>query len=146
MHASGWGPTLGLTEIVGSLSERTSRQRAVVSEVRIGEETSFVVFEDVVVSESALLRLERKPLYGKVSVLADEELADPDELVRQVIRQGLEPVLLLPEERKADGSRASVDEDGVAWGPLGQLISSGTSRRGCGAGESESKLRRGWRG
>ena len=42
--------------------------------MRKGEETSFVVSEDVVVPESVLLRLERRQTYGKVSGLAEEEL------------------------------------------------------------------------
>ena len=80
------------------------------------EETSFVVFEDVVIPESVLLKLERTQGYGKVSGLDDEEMADPDELERQVVRAELEPLLLLPSQARHDGIRLAVDEDGVAWG------------------------------
>ena len=48
------------------------------------EETSFVVVDGVVVPESALLQRERGSRYGSVPELPDEELADPEELERQI--------------------------------------------------------------
>ena len=82
----------------------------------MNEETTFVVFEDVVVPESVLLKLEREQGYGKVAGLADEELADPDELERQVVREELGPILSLPRKRKHGFFRQDVDEDGFAYG------------------------------
>ena len=43
-------------------------------------EESFIIYEGVVVPESALLNRERKNPYGSVEGLDDEELAEADEL------------------------------------------------------------------
>lgn len=64
---------------------------------------NFVVYDGVDVAPSAILRIERPDRYGKVRGLPDEELADPDEIERQVIRAELEPVLLLPVKSKKSG-------------------------------------------
>jgi len=51
----------------------------------MNEETSFVLFEDVVVPESALLKVERNQPHGSVPGLVAEELANPDELAASTI-------------------------------------------------------------
>ena len=85
------------------------------------EETDFVIVEGVVVPESALLRAERRNRYGSVPGLDDEELADPDELERQVFLEAFAPVLMLPRPRSS-GFRPDIDEHfGVDWGAFGTV-------------------------
>ena len=55
--------------------------------------------EGVEVAAPVWLRRERKNRYGSVAGLADEELADPDELERQILREQWWPVLRLPQPR-----------------------------------------------
>ena len=43
-------------------------------------EESFIIYEGVVLTESVLLKRERKNPYGSVPDLDDEELAEADEL------------------------------------------------------------------
>ena len=76
------------------------------------QEADLIVHEGVVVAGSALLRREAKNRYGSVPGLADEELADPDELERQVYRQMFRPVLELPVEGHHGSIRPTVDQDG----------------------------------
>lgn len=76
------------------------------------EQTVLIVHDGVVVPESALVRREKVNRYGSVPGLADEELADPDELERQVMLQEWGPVLAVP-VRRASGFRPELDEDGV---------------------------------
>ena len=69
------------------------------------------------VPESPLLRLEPKNRYGSVSGLEDEELADPEELERCVLRAEWGPVLDLPRRAPGCPMRPSVDMDGdLDWG------------------------------
>jgi len=86
------------------------------------EQTNLVLCGDVVVAESALLKRERKNRYGSVAGLDDSELADPDELERQVYRQELAPVLALPVQGSRCSIRPAIDEDGsVSWGAFGTV-------------------------
>ena len=86
------------------------------------EETSLVVVDGVVVPESALLRRERGNRYGSVPGLPDEELADPDELERQMYIEEFAPVLALPVRGTRGGIRPAVDETGgVDWGAFGTV-------------------------
>ena len=64
------------------------------------EETDFIIYEGVVVPESVLLKRERSDKYGSIEDLPDEELADPDELERCILREEWGPVLLLPKSKK----------------------------------------------
>ena len=96
--------------------------RAVVSEVvEMEQETDFVIYEGVVVPESALLQRERRNPYGSVPGLDDEELADPDELERQVYREEFGQVLALPLRGRGNGFRPELDEDGVEWGAFASV-------------------------
>ena len=73
-------------------------------------------YQGIVVPESVLLRREQTSRYGSVEGLEDEELADPDELERQVYAEEWEPILALPEPRRSS-IRPAVDEDGrLDWG------------------------------
>ena len=82
-------------------------------------ETEFETYQGVVVPESALLKVERKNRYGSVPGLEDEELAEPDELERQVIRAEWGPILRLPVEGRKEAFRPDVDEDGYIVGAFG---------------------------
>ncbi len=86
------------------------------------EETSFVIYEGIVVPESASLKRERKNRYGSVPGLDDEELAEPDELERRVVMDEWRPVLALPLQKKRSGITAAIDESGgVDWGAFGTV-------------------------
>ena len=81
------------------------------------QETSFIIYEGVVAPESAFLKRERRNRYGGVPGLEDEELADPEELERCVLRAEWGPVLDLPRRALAGAIRPSVDMDGdLDWG------------------------------
>jgi hypothetical protein len=74
------------------------------------------------VPESALLRRDRGPRYGSVPGLDDSELADPDELERQVFVQEFGPVLALPVKAGRGSLRPSVEEEGrLDWGAFGTV-------------------------
>jgi hypothetical protein len=75
-------------------------------------EADFVIVDGVVVPESALRRAERRNLYGSVPGLDDEELAEPEELERQVFWQEWGPVLALPAQGKQTASRPEFFDDG----------------------------------
>jgi hypothetical protein len=65
----------------------------------------------------ARLERERTHRYGRVSGLADEELADPAELERQVFREMWGPILALPKVGSRRGIQPNVDESGgLDWG------------------------------
>ena len=86
------------------------------------EQARLVLCGDVVVAESALLRRERKDRYGSVPGLDDSELADPNELERQVLRQEFAPVLALPVSGGRCSMRPNIDQDGsVDWGAFGTV-------------------------
>ncbi len=86
------------------------------------EQTNLVLCDDVVVAESALLKRERKNRYGGVPGLDDSELANPDELERQVFRQQLAPILALPIQGNRCSLRPAIDEDGsLCWGAFGTV-------------------------
>ncbi len=86
------------------------------------EQAKMVLYEDVVVAESALLKREHKDRYGSVPGLDDSELANPDELERQVYRQELAPILALPIQGNRCSLRPAIDEDGsLCWGAFGTV-------------------------
>lgn len=85
-------------------------------------EMDLMVYEDIVVPESALLRRQQGNRYGSVPGMADNELADPDELERQVLRKEFGPVLALPIKANKSGMRPQVDENGnLDWGAFGTV-------------------------
>jgi hypothetical protein len=85
-------------------------------------ETDLAMEEGVEVPESVLLRRDRGNRYGSVPGLADSELADPDELERQVFVQEFGPVLVLPVRANRGLLRPSVNEEGVVdWGAFGTV-------------------------
>jgi len=86
------------------------------------DETNMEVYGGIVVPASALLRRDRGNRYGSVPGLDDSELADPDELERQVLRQEFGPVLALPVKASRSGIRPEVDENGnLDWGAFGTV-------------------------
>ncbi len=86
------------------------------------EQTNLVLCGDVVVAESVLLKRERKDRYGGVPGLDESELANPDELERQVYREELAPILALPVQGNRSSIRPAIDEDGsLDWGAFGTV-------------------------
>jgi hypothetical protein len=85
------------------------------------QETSFVIYEGVVVPESALRAAERANRYGSVPGLDDDELADPDELERQIYREEFGPVLALPVRHGTGSFRPELDDSGFAWGAFASV-------------------------
>lgn len=66
---------------------------------------------------SAILKPLRNRGYGRVSGLAEEDLADPVELEKQVIRDDWAPILALPVKGQKSDIRPVIDESfGVDWG------------------------------
>jgi hypothetical protein len=86
------------------------------------EQTNMELYEDVVVAESALSKRQDKDRYGIVPGLDDSELANPEELERQVLRQEFGPVLALPVSGNRCSLRHVIDEaGGVDWGVYGTV-------------------------
>jgi hypothetical protein len=85
-------------------------------------EATFETCEGIEVPAPVLLKRERPPRYGLVAGLEEEELADPDELERQMWKEEFEPVLGLSERYPRSGMRPGVDEDGrLDWGAFGTV-------------------------
>ena len=85
-------------------------------------ETSMEVYGGIVVPASALLKREYGNRYGSVPGLDDSELADPDELERQVLMEEFGPVLALPVKASKYGIRPEIDENGdIDWGAFGTV-------------------------
>ncbi len=70
----------------------------------MNEQTNMILYGDMVVPESALLKRKTKNRFGSVEGLYDSELADPDELEMQVFKQEFEPILALPVNETLDES------------------------------------------
>ena len=88
----------------------------------MNKETSFIVYDDIEVPVSALLKVEHGNRYGSVPGLDDSELAGPDELQRRVMAEEWGPVLALPVKGNRSGIRPGVDEaGGVDWGAFGTV-------------------------
>ena len=86
------------------------------------EETSFIVYDGIVVPEFALLKRERGNRYGSVEGLLDEELVDPHEIERMVYKEMWWPILSLPQQRWECPIRPNMDEDGrIEWGAFGTV-------------------------
>ena len=79
-------------------------------------------FQGVIVPAPVLLKLENKKTYGTVPDLDDEELADPDELERHVLKEEYGPILLLPIKAKRSWLQPVVDETGgLDYGAFGTV-------------------------
>lgn len=83
---------------------------------------TYETYQGIAVPESVLVKLERKDRYGSVPGLDDEELADPEELERQVMKQEWWPILALPKPEPGCHIRPAIDESGgVDWGAFGTV-------------------------
>ena len=101
----------------GSLDVGRAARQVVVPEV-----FQMYVENGVEVPESALLRLERGNMYGSVVGLDDADLAEPEELERQVVLAELGPVLALPGRPPQQRIRPTIDESGeLDWGAFGTV-------------------------
>jgi len=88
----------------------------------MGEEDQCMSEDDGADSGCLLLQRERPNKYGSVPGLDDSELADPDELERQVVLQEWGPVLSLPARGRSGGIRGEVDESGqLDFGAFGTV-------------------------
>jgi hypothetical protein len=85
------------------------------------QETNIIVDDGIVVPESAALRLERKSGCGTVDGLDEEELADPEELERQVFLKEFGPVLALPRCKGTQWFPAVDSSEGLDWGAFGTV-------------------------
>jgi len=84
--------------------------------------TACTTYEDIVVPESALLRVDHDMDYGSVPGLEDEELANPEELERQVFIAEWGPILALPCRTRNGWVRPRLDEFGRwDWGAFGTV-------------------------
>jgi hypothetical protein len=69
-----------------------------------------------------LVLIERQTGYGSVPGLDDSELANPEELERQVVLDLWGPILALPELGRRTGFRPVIDESGHRdWGAFGTV-------------------------
>ena len=68
----------------------------------------------------AILAANKPNKYGSIPDLPDEELADPEELERQVFLQEWGPILALP-VRGAPAFRPEIDEDGFVKGAFSTM-------------------------
>jgi hypothetical protein len=83
---------------------------------------NFNIYDDVEVAPSAVLRRLRKNRYGLIQDLPEEELADPYELERQVVKSEFGPVLLLERKSKSSGFRHCVhSEDEIGFDAFGTV-------------------------
>jgi hypothetical protein len=81
-----------------------------------------MVYEDIVVPESALLKRLQSNKHGSVPGLDDSDLADADELERQVLRQEFGPILALPVKVSKSCIKPEVDEIcNLDWGAFGTV-------------------------
>jgi hypothetical protein len=83
---------------------------------------TYGTYQGIVVPESVLLKREQANRYGSVEGLDDEELADPDELERQVFREEWAPILALPRRKSQCDIRPAIDETGgLDWGAFASV-------------------------
>jgi len=80
------------------------------------EANTYETYQGIVVPASVLVKREQANRYGSVPELDDEELADPDELERQVFAEGWAPILGLPEPRRSSIRPAADESGGLDWG------------------------------
>ncbi len=74
-------------------------------------------YQGIVVPSSVLLKREKANRYGSIEGLDDDELADPDELERQVFIEEWSPILALPKPKRKCDIRPAIGEDGRPdWG------------------------------
>jgi hypothetical protein len=86
------------------------------------KQTAVFEKEQAGLARGMLLRPIRPRPYGSVQDLDDDELADPDELERQVYLEEFGPILALPVRGRKSQFRPSVDETGVVdWGAFGTV-------------------------
>ena len=101
----------------GSLKCGRTAVRAGSQEVlQMEANNTYITYQGIVVPASVLVKREQANRYGSIAGLDDDELADPDELERQVFAEEWAPILALPEPKRSS-IRPAVDEDGrFDWG------------------------------
>jgi len=81
------------------------------------EDETEETYQGIVVPASVLVKREQANRYGSVEGLDDDELADPDELERQVFIEEWASILALPKPKRRCDIRPAIGEDGRPdWG------------------------------
>ena len=79
-------------------------------------------YQGIVVPASVLVKREQVNRYGSIEGLDDEELADPEELERQVYAEEWAPILALPKPKSTCDIKPAIGEDGRPdWGAFGTV-------------------------
>lgn len=85
-------------------------------------EENIVLYKNVVVPVSPVIRPIRDNGFGSVEGLEDDELAEPEELERMVFIEEFGPVLALPAPKRKNVITPDIDEDGKPdWGAFGTV-------------------------
>jgi hypothetical protein len=72
--------------------------------------------EGLTVYKPVMIRRERPDRYGSVAGLDNSELAEPDELEKQVFMEQWGPILALPARGRANSIQPVIDEScGIDW-------------------------------
>jgi hypothetical protein len=87
----------------------------------MNQQTTFETYQAIATPEPVWVKPLKQNRYGSVPGLDDEELASPDELERQVLREEWGPVLELPIQGRQGGFRPDVDEDGIVFGAFSSV-------------------------
>ena len=88
----------------------------------MNEQINLVSRGGMVIAAPALLIRAPRNRYGSVPGLDDSELADPNELERQILRQEFGPVLTLPVVKGKCSIKPNIDQDGsIDWGAFGTV-------------------------
>jgi hypothetical protein len=77
---------------------------------------NYVVYEGILLPEPALLKQVHRSKYGTLPDLSEDELADPDELEKQVYKEELGPVLSLPVKNKRSQLWHSIESGHIDFG------------------------------
>ena len=86
------------------------------------DNTTWIEESGIEVPELAVLTREKPDRYGTVVGLDIDELADPEELERQILREQYGPILALPRPRRQDGFFPAIDPtDGTVWGAFASV-------------------------
>ncbi len=87
----------------------------------MNEQAAFETYQGIVAPAPIQVKPVKQNRYGSVPGLADEELAEPDELERQIFIEEFGPILALPIRKGDRGPRPELDEDGFVVGAFATI-------------------------
>lgn len=97
-----------------------TQKRCCLEGFNMNQDDEFIAIDGL--PESVAVQVQKPDRYGGVPGLDQDELAEPDELERQVYLQALEPLLMIPVQPRFHSIQPAYDEEGhVDWGPFGTL-------------------------